>query len=348
MGAPKRTFSDKLGKPQMLASVVASTVAYANARGVDMEQISQATGLTRADLLNPDARLPQDALPTVWRLLSKIYPGEVLALHMASATPFSFFGTLAYGTKYAENFREALQSMVRHRALLSDKLHLKLVESDTEATLQVYHPMDAEDGGCAAEVGLALCWRFMLEVIGVKEGLVRVEFTHKPFGAISVYQEFFGVPVCFQKGYNSLVFRKDALELPTKEPDPNLFSYIQSHLDLARERSKVADEPEGLCEIREAIAHNAEKSQYGAQELARQMNISLRGLQRLVQGYDTTVRQLLDEAREANAVEFLKDSRLSIEAISSLLGYSEDRAFRRAFKRWTGKTPAEFRRSMES
>ena len=186
----------------MLASVVASTVAYANARGVDMEQISQATGLTRTDLLNPDARLPQDVLPTVWRLLSKIYPGEVLALHMASATPFSFFGTLAYGTKYAENFREALQSMVRHRVLLSDKLHLKLLESDIEATLQMYHPMDAEDGGCAAEVGLALGWRFMQEVIGVAEGLVRVEFTHQPFGAISVYEEFFGVPVYFQKGYN--------------------------------------------------------------------------------------------------------------------------------------------------
>ncbi|NEO44372.1 MAG: AraC family transcriptional regulator [Moorea sp. SIO4A3] len=354
MGAPNRTFHDRLHKPEMLASVVASTVAYAVARGVDMEQITAATGLTRTDLLDPDAHLSQHLVPTVWRLLTKAYPGEAIALHMASATPFSYFGTLAYGARYAENLREALQNLVRYRSVLSDQLHIALIESSSEGILQMHHPMDAEDGGCAAEVGLALGLRYMREILGADDILLRVDFTHLPFGPIQVYEEFFGSPVCFQQSHNALVFRQGALDLPTKQPDPDLFRYIQSHLDLVRERLAGSSHSPELSRIRNAMldtsryanAHNAERSEYGAEALARQMNMSLRALQRLTQDHGITVRQLLDETRQANAQQFLSDPRLSIEAISCLLGYSEDRAFRRAFKRWTGHTPAEFRRNV--
>ena len=75
-------------------------------------------------------------------------------------------------------------------------------------------------------------------------------------------------------------------------------------------------------------------------------NMSLRTLQRLTQASGFTIRQLLDEVREANARQFLSDRFHTQSAIAFLLGYSEDRAFRRAFKRWTGKTPAEFRRHL--
>ena len=118
-------------------------------------------------------------------------------------------------------------------------------------------------------------------------------------------------------------------------------------MNLARDRLVVPDDSPELSGVREAIAHNAERSEYGAQALARQLNMSLRALQRLTHEHGISVRQLLDDAREANARQFLSDPRLSVEAIAFLLGYSDDRAFRRAFKRWTGQTPAEFRKTIQ-
>ncbi|NEP11034.1 MAG: AraC family transcriptional regulator [Symploca sp. SIO2C1] len=330
----------------MLASLVASTVVYAVARGIPMEQISAVTGLNRTDLIDPDARLPQEVVPAVWRLLGKAYPGEALALEMASAAPFSYFGPVAHAARYANDLRSSLQTLIRYRSLMSDQLHMALVETPLEAALQMYHPMDAEDGGYAAEVGIALGARFGREFIGVEDALARVDFAHQPLGPIQVYEDFFGIPVKFQQPHNALVFHSEALEQPTQQCNTHLFRYIQGHLDLVRERLAVSSNAPELSRIREAIAYNAERSEYSAEALAQQMHMSLRALQRLTQEHHITVRQLLDEAREANARQFLSDPKLSIEAISFLLGYSEDRAFRRAFKRWTGQTPAQFRQTL--
>ena len=345
MDEQKRTFRDKFPKAQMLASFVASTVTYAMGRGVKMKKITAATGITTTDLLDPEARLPQEVMPTLWRLLSKAYPGKALTLHMASAAPLSCFGTLAYGAQYAANFREALQVLIRYRFVLSEALHLALLESPSEAIFQMHHPMDAKDGGCAAEVGAALGSRFIKEVLGFEDILVRVDFTHKPFGPIEVYEDFFNTPVKFQQKCNALVFRKEALNLPNKQPDKHLFRYIEENMELMRKRLAIPNDAPELSQVHEAIAHNAERSEYGAEALAQQMNMSLRSLQRLISGHGTTVRELLEKAREANARQLLTEARLSTEEVSFLLGYSEDRAFRRAFKRWTGKTPAQFRRS---
>ncbi|NES24043.1 MAG: AraC family transcriptional regulator [Symploca sp. SIO3E6] len=346
MGEPKRTFHDKLHQPQMLASLVASTIVYAIARGIPMDQITAVTGLTRTDLIDPDARLPQNTVPAVWRLLGEAYPGEALALEMASAAPFSYFGPVVHAARYAQDLRSSLQTLIRYRSLMSDELHMALVETPPEAALQMYHPMDAEDGGYAAEVGMALGARFGKEFIEMENALIRVDFSHQPFGSLQVYEDFFGTPVRFQQPYNALVFRSEALEQPTQQRDTHLFHYIQGHLDLVRERLAIPSDSPELAKVREAIAYNAERSEYSAEALAQQMHLSLRALQRLTQEHGITIRQLLDEAREANARQFLSDSRLSIEAVSFLLGYSEDRAFRRAFKRWTGQTPAQFRRTL--
>ncbi|MGD2183052.1 AraC family transcriptional regulator [Lusitaniella coriacea] len=330
----------------MLASLVASTVQYAIARGIPMEQIAAATGLSRTDLIDPEARLPQDLVPAIWRLLGEAYPGEALALEMASAAPFSYFGPIAHAVRYASDLRSSLQTFIRYRAIMSNRLQISLIETPPEAAVRMYHPMDEEDGGYAAEVGMALGARFGREVIGMDNALVRVDFAHPPFGSIRVYEDFFGIPVRFEQPCNALVFHSEALDRPTQQHDIHLFRYIQEHLDWVRERLAVPGDPPELTKIRSAIAHNAERSEYSAEALAQQMNMSLRTLQRLTQEFGLTVRQLLNEAREANARQFLSDPQLSVEAISFLLGYSEDRAFRRAFKRWTGQTPAQFRQGL--
>ena len=328
----------------MLTSIVANTFNYAVGRGLDIEQINEATGLKRTDLINPETRLPEELAPTIWKLLGEAYPGQVLSLHAASAAPLSSMGQLALAVQYAENLRSALKALVQYRSVLSDRLWMELVESDVEAILQVHHPVDEIDGGYGAETGLAMLKRLGQEIIGGNDSLIRVGFKHEPFGALHVYENFFGVPVCFQQDFNMLVFRREALEQPTEQRDNHLFQYIQGNLDLLQDHWRLHRDPSKISELRDAIAHNAEFFEYSAEALAQQMNISLRALQRLAREHDLTIRQLLDNAREAKARQLLSNPALSIEAISNLLGYSDDRAFRRAFKRWTGQTPTEFRR----
>lgn len=328
----------------MLTSIVANTFNYAVSRGLDMEQINAATGLTRTDLINPETRLPEVLAPTIWKLLSEAYPGQALALHAASAIPLTSMGQIAQAVKYAENLRSALQVLVKYRTVLSDQLHADLIESDSEAILRSHHPVDKIDGGYGAEAGFGVLRRLTQEILAKDDLLVRVEFIHQPFGALQDYENFFGVPVHFQQSHNALVFRRNALDLPTQRRDAYLFEYIQRNLDLLQDHWQLHGNPSQISQLYDAIARNAEISEYSAEALAQQLNMSLRALQRQARDRGFTVSQLLENAREAKARQLLTDPKLSIEAISAQLGYSDDRAFRRAFKRWTGQTPAEFRR----
>ncbi|MEL7049043.1 MAG: helix-turn-helix domain-containing protein, partial [Pseudomonadota bacterium] len=61
-----------------------------------------------------------------------------------------------------------------------------------------------------------------------------------------------------------------------------------------------------------------------------------------------TLQSLIEDIREQRAREFLSDLRIDVNSIALLLGYSDDRAFRRAFLRWTGQTPSDFRNTMRT
>ena len=332
----------------MLTSPVAATVAFALARGVSMRQITEVTGLAMTDLVDPAAQLSHEHMPVLWRLLAARCPGEAIALQMAEATPFSFLGPLAYAARYADRLRDVLDLLVRYRAVLSSELSMTLLERGDETMLRSAHPLDGEDDGHAAELGLGVGVRFLRQLVPGTQLLTRVEFTHAAHGPIERYRAFFGVPVRFQQPSNALVMLTSTLAQPMATPDEHLFLYIQHQLDQARARLPHDDGPAEVRQVRAAVAHNAERCQYSAEALARAVGMSLRSLQRMLSAHALTVRQLLDEAREANARQLLADRNLSIEQIAFLLDYSAESAFRRAFKRWTGQSPAGFRRAATS
>lgn len=335
-------------KPQTITIAIASVFTYAVYRGVSEQQLSAETGLVRTDLINPETRLPGELLPSIWKILGNAHPGQAVGLQMASVAPLSVLGSMSEIMKYSENLRSALQTFVRYRSVLSDQLWADLVESDGEAFLRMYHPFDVLDSGCAAESVIVLIRRLVQQAIGKADSLVRVEFAHQPHSLSRVYETCFGVPVSFQQPYNALVFRREALDVPTQQRDVYLFRHIQGNLDLLRDRWGLSSNPSPLPEIRNTIACNAEFYEYSAEGIARDMNMSLRSLQRLVNDHGFTVRQLLENARKEKARQLLSDPTLSVEAITARLGYSDERAFRRAFKRWAGQTPAQFRGGLTS
>lgn len=327
----------------MAGSLAASTTMFALAHGVTLGQINEATGLSQNILSAFDERLPNRVLPTIWNLILDANPGRAVTLEMATVASQMFLGVLSYGAQFATNFREALEIFSRFHKLLSDELELELLEAKKTTSLRFRHPMDAVDRGAASEVGVALGVRYYRQSGGSPEGLIEVQFSHPPTGPFEEYETFFGIPVCFGMPYNAIVFATEALHQRTPTSDPTAFASIQRHLEHVHEQLSTPDQ---LQEVREAIATNAARGDFSTEGLAKQMHVSLRVLQRTLSAHGTTAKQMLEQAREAHAREFLEDSSMSIEEVAFLLGYSEERAFRRSFKRMTGMTPAQFRKQL--
>ncbi|MEM9409672.1 MAG: helix-turn-helix transcriptional regulator, partial [Planctomycetota bacterium] len=101
--------------------------------------------------------------------------------------------------------------------------------------------------------------------------------------------------------------------------------------------------PNNLQKLRAAIVENALKSDYDSYSAARRANLSLRSAQRLAAKEGYSLQGLIDEVRMENAKSLLRNPELKVSSIAFMLNYSDDRSFRRSFKRLVGQSPSEFR-----
>lgn len=330
------------------ARLTVATVFFALSRGVDIEEIVAATGVAADQLFSAEAWLPQDVVPRIWRLLSDRFPGEALTLEMARLVPLEqVFGDLAVFSGMAADLRGLLRLFVDNAPLLSDRLRIEVRERDGGVHVSWSHPMDALDGGCAAELGAAVAVRLGAERLGARDALRAVSFGHRPRGPIAAFVAFFGVPVHFAAEAHGLVLDARMLDLPNPAADPVLQGLLQARLDQRRAELGAATESERMRRVRVVVAENAASGDFSSEGLARRLGVSLRVLQRQLAEEGTEPRLLLDEARRQRAWALLHDSRKSIEEIAQILGYATERSFRRAFERWTGLSPARARREAE-
>ncbi|MCI5144817.1 MAG: AraC family transcriptional regulator [Candidatus Electrothrix sp. AR3] len=178
--------------------------------------------------------------------------------------------------------------------------------------------------------------------------LIRVQFRHRANGPISAYEDFFQVPISFNASFNALVLSTKELHTrQNRRGRPEMRCSLEQRLQCLRQELGL-DNTDGFSDIRRAVMYNAIKGDYSVSSLAQHLGMSLSSLQRRLGTADLTASSLLEEARYVNAMGLLSDYSLSVDEVAFRLGFESDRGFRKAFKRWAGKTPAEARREIKS
>lgn len=145
----------------MSGRIVASTTLFALAHDVEPRTLEAITGLAIEELTRTDARFDNDIPAKLWRVLCARHPNVALPLRMAEVTPLDYLGPLAHGVRFASSLRQALDTFIRFRGILSDALETRIVKEEGVAALVTRHPSDVLDDGAGAEVGLALGVRFV-------------------------------------------------------------------------------------------------------------------------------------------------------------------------------------------
>lgn len=347
MDTHDRTEDAKLAGMANHVCVTTTTVAFALSQGMTMPEIEEATGLHGPSLGDPEARLPDDIAPRLWRAMIARHGKDVaLTLEAARAAPFTTLGGLAHGIQYAATLGEALGFFVQNRRVLADRLEMEIVHSGDEVALRAQHPGDTIDSGRMSEVGMAITVRLFREILRARDALTRVELAYPPVGPIAAYEAFFRVPIGLDAPKNAIVFRAEALSNPVRGGSAELFAFVEAHFRLALERLDATRLPPNFVRLRRAIVEGATRGDYRASTVVGRAGLSLRTAQRIAAQQNTNLQAMIDAARAANAKAFLADPAISIETMAALLGYSDDRAFRRAFKRWTGATPSAYRRGV--
>jgi AraC-like DNA-binding protein len=237
---------------------------------------------------------------------------------------------------------EAIDLGVRYSPLIVDELRLELVNVGRRShfRFQLHSVFNADALRFGEDLIAAIAFR--LGRHHTPEGGAPEVRLRQPAPAYAErFHKLFGSEVRFLCDHSEVVFDRDLLFKIQAHADAHVVEALCSR---ANELLGAKRGPLSLTEqTRLLLAHEPMLFAIDAQKLAAKMGMGARLLQRKLREEGTTLRALIDESRKKAAFATLKNPQVSIKDAAEHLGYSEPSAFHRAFKRWTRKTPADFR-----
>ncbi len=251
------------------------------------------------------------------------------------------FAALGLALKTARTVGDSLQRLVRYILVLTDTLEYQLVNVEGARMFVLRgRPNHRRGARLANESALAAVTSVMRQVAAARVTPDAVSFRHPPPATVAPHRAFFGCPVRFGAEIDALRFGEGALATPTRLGDEGLSAFLLTHLDEVRERQadrSVAARVQGA--VVDALPDGLPR----ASQVARRLGMSARTLQRRLGQDGQSFQALADGARRDAAESLLVGGDHSLAEVAFLTGFSDQSAFQRAFKRWTGRTPAAFR-----
>lgn len=328
----------------ILVKSVHKIIDAVKARGVEAEELYRAVGFDPALLIDPDNRIPFSQFVAFYESGARLTGDDAFGLHMGERVEPELFDVLGYAVINSPTFGEAINRLIRYHSIWSDGAVYNLDISGTQARL-TYEYLDGVIDGRRhdREMTLSILVSFARRGTGVDWTPRELSFQHSKPQSISEHERIFRSPLHFGRPVNELIFDSSLLALPMMKADPGLCLILDRHAqELLARRPRVG----GLVnQVRQLLGEAFDTGgDPKVETIAQQMGISLRTLQRRLKEEGTSHQDLLDEMRRELSRRYLQEPKLAICEVAYLLGFSEPSAFHRAFRRWTGVTPKEFRR----
>jgi AraC-like DNA-binding protein len=327
--------------------VLRSLIAGASALGLDGARFAQACelapdALAPALLADPDARVPASHVLSAWRALGSLSGRPDFGLWLAEQLGGAPITIASWVILKSPTLGAGLARALRYQRLLHDHARSELVESADQVTYR--HQVGAPPfraPSAAIEFGFASLIALARKATGQAVFPKRLRVQHRAPADLSAYRRWFGSELEFEAAADELVFDRRVLELPLLTADGALREIVEAHAEsLLR---ALPDTASVQARVRSAIVARLANGTPSVAELADELGLPARTLQRHLAAEGTSFADQLDAVRRELAERYLRDRRISVQDAAFLLGFSEVSAFHRAFQRWTGLTPARFR-----
>jgi len=328
----------------IIAPMVARALSVGARNGLDAGVLLEEANIEPAVLGQLDGRVPVESFARLWQVLARRLPDKVLALEWQAAFKPGDMGVLGYVLGQLSNLQEALEAALRYSVLTNEGAALSLERSPPVARLEcrlvpaLLATQQVPEGVHVTTVSMI---RRLVDQHFVPTA---VHLPHPRTERTAALEKFFGVKVEHGRPGMALELPAALLDQPIVGADPALGAYLRQQAEQMLVRTHP---PHSVShEIARRIAGRLPTGEPAQAEIAKQMGMSERTLQRRLADEGTTFNKLLEEARRTIALGYLADRKLAAYEVSFLLGYAEPATFFRAFKRWTGQTPQQYRASV--
>ncbi|RME58564.1 AraC family transcriptional regulator [Candidatus Parcubacteria bacterium] len=332
----------KKWEPYISVRAVQPVVTALGILGYDVADILQAVNISPALLRDADGKIPHGAIMRLWDYAQRVTGDDHLGIHLAEAAPIRSFEVHSYALLASPTLRDAYCRACRYQRLIHEATNLTFEERPDGGILQHALPDGRSVPRHPAEFLVTLWVRFGRLVAG-QDWIPRlICFAHPAPDDTSEHTRVFRSQIRFSSGRTAMYIPDEILDIHNPRVDENLLTLLDRYAEgLLKKLPQTASTAERLrLWLHQVLSDGVPTTA----EAARALNLSVRTLHRRLRDEGTSFRELLDQLRKERAVALLADQRCSIAEVGFLLGFAELSSFSRSFKRWTGKSPAAFRK----
>ncbi|MCP4440641.1 MAG: AraC family transcriptional regulator [Aureispira sp.] len=311
-------------------------------QGVDIHKVCERSGISLQEL----NKIELVELESFWKEAILASGDAYLGLHIGEDSGFSALGIVGELIQHSSTIQHALENACIYLNLLTSAFKAELQIHGNYADL-VFIPSPDCKRLYPTALQQSLDWamvfslrEYQLLTLEQAQPLL-VQFTYPEPEQLSMYKQVFSCPIHFEAKQYLIRFDKNVLIQKILLANYDLLKILEQY---AQKQISLLEKPLSFSKnVEQAILRQSNLALPQIEDIARTLNMSTRTLQRKLKAEDTSFQNILDEIRKNLALEYLQDSTIPVKEISFLLGYNEVSAFGRALKRWTGKTPTQYR-----
>lgn len=324
---------------------VDTVLGAAERQGVARTDLLARAGIAAEELARE--RWPIDHITRLWRAAALMTQDAGFGLKAGQHVGPHSFAAISRLLAASPTLRQAIAAVQRYQRLISDGGRFQAV-AGAEASWLVYHP---RQGSLAfsphqIEAVLAAVVSFAGWVRGLPVQPLVVQFSQPRLGPLAGYRAAFDCPVRFEQAFSGVLLANAVLDAPLPRADAR--AQRLHGRDAAARLAALGSGPQLAQELRAWLLAELQSAQLPTRaQAARVLLISERTLARRMKDAGLSFSGLLDQARRELALAAAADGSRSLAEIGQSLGYAEPAVFWRAFRRWTGCTPGQWRQRQD-
>ncbi|MEZ5569585.1 MAG: AraC family transcriptional regulator [Halioglobus sp.] len=323
------------------AQYVLILIDLATSLGADRAALLAGTSLTTSDVASIGARVSDNDFRQLVSNAQALTGDPALGLKLGLRLNLSAHAIVGQAFMTCQDLGQGMQLLLRFYHLLASGLHLDFEEVGDQCVLTVVTtPLDH-----AVEFGYELLYGALINTVrgllNSPDMAVRMEFPYPQPAHSGLYYEVLGNDIHFNCARGRILFHRDLLNAQLPSSNPVLRQLYEN--ECARLLADLAGE-DSVVEQTLRLLRKLEGQYPQMPQIANMLNLSPRTYRRRLDEEGTSFQTLLDQVRSEHATRYLQNTRLPLSTIAYMIGFSDASNFRRAYIKWTGKSPRAVRR----
>jgi AraC-like DNA-binding protein len=308
--------------------------------GIDPQEFMRQVGIDPALLRDPKGRMPSQLTDKVFAKATALIPDPAFALRAAECWHPSNLGSLGYAWLSSGTLRTGLKRLERFGRILGKMAYRCVDEPEALRFVFDHRRGDAPSAHAIADYGMSIIVDMCRKNFGIALNPQAVHLRRPLPTNPEPWQDFYRCPIRFGADEDSFVLPRRMAEMPLASANHEIAATFDAILT---EQLAALIDTDVLSRCKVHLLQQLTSGEPSEQDLASALGMSRRTLQRRLGDLGLTYKGVVDGTRYELALRYLDDPERSVTDITFLLGFSEQSAFARAFKRWSGKAPTAYR-----